>query len=285
MRGGFWRIYTIGYITATLAVSEIIYSCNTSPINEPSGEMRTVSQHVKRRISEEKYNPAHAITSHSIDDIVINPTILNTIDKEAVNHQHEEMRDYNNYYFGKREEYSANHALWVAEKDSTLRALTYTITRGARTKEEQYQLLLDFVTQEISYDTNYDHDDDTLRTAYSILKDKRSDCSGRSILYASLVKQIDPDIFLVYYPTHIQVAISGDFPNENNTRFHVNNKRYTLVETSMEKGRFIIGKTKVYRPNYFKDIEQIQRPYKNARPYDMRLKKELKFLPRSHNRK
>ncbi len=269
MRGGFWRLHSLSHAFSAVAISGILYSCNTSLPRDPAQEhTHAAMRQQKKEMRVENSSYRDAVFAARID--AIDPSLMHAITHEAIAERAVERQGYYNYYFDELNmTHSANHALWVAGKDSLLERLVKHLTRNARSKEEKLQALLDYVSGTVTFDTSYDHDDDELRTAYSIITDKKSDCSGKSTLFASLAMQIDPDLFLVYYKSHIQIAVPGNFPNENNTRFHIHDKQYTLVETNMVGNRYIIGMTETKNPHSFKSIEQIQRPYKNAKPYDM----------------
>jgi len=65
-----------------------------------------------------------------------------------------------------------------------------------------------------NYSEAYEHAK-VLKRPNEVLMTGNSDCSGLTILYASLLEQTEADYRLVYAPEHTTVAVAGNFPARN----------------------------------------------------------------------
>jgi len=178
-----------------------------------------------------------------------------------------------------------NHGAFVAKKgEVSLEKLASRITAGATSKEAKAQKLLDFVTAEIEYDyAEALSSAETLKRPNETLMTKRSDCSGKVILYASLLEQADIDYRLLYIGDssvdHISVAVEGSYPNSNNLEFELGTKKYSVAETTIEE--FKIGRSipatvfgHKIRLSY---IKYIQKPGKDSKILDVKTGEPLEF--------
>lgn len=160
---------------------------------------------------------------------------------------------------------AANHGAMVAVKgEPSITRLANEITQNAPTMEAKIQQLLDFVTKEIPY--NYKELNakrEILKRPNEVLMTKTSDCSGKTILFASLLEQIGAEYRLAYLEKHICVLVKeGKFKSDNQLVFNVNNEPYVMAETTIEG--FQIGKTRIYHPPTEKEIQFIQKPEKEG---------------------
>ena len=169
----------------------------------------------------------------------------------------------------------ANHGAFVlADKEASLERLVNQIINKGDTNKIKSQKLLEFVTSKIKYDqaqsvANYE----TLKRPNEVLMTKTADCSGKSILYASLLKQAGIDCKLIYMPSHITIATEGNFKDENNLEFNYEGKSYSIAETTI-KG-FEIGGTRI---NYsLGDIIGMQKPSKGEQVYNFKTGEPMKF--------
>lgn len=164
----------------------------------------------------------------------------------------------------RKDVYIADHGAFVSVKNEpSLNRLTEQIILKDDSKEIKAQKLLNFVTGNIKFSQieatgGYE----VLKRPNEIIMSGKSDCSGLTILYASLLEQIDADYLLVYYPGHINVAVAGSFPKTNSQHFTYEGKTYTIAETTV-KG-FILGVTLLEKDFTVKDIKFIQRPGVNS---------------------
>jgi len=178
----------------------------------------------------------------------------------------------------------SNHGAFVAKKgEISLKKLASRITANAVSKESKTQKLLDFVTAEIEYN----HAEtlasaETLKRPNEILMTKKSDCSGKAILYASLLEQIGVDYRLLYIgePSigHISVAVEGDYLNLNHLGFKLGTKRFSIAETTARgfqigKSVPIIAKVKMR----LSSVKYIQRPGENSKVYNVETGEALEF--------
>lgn len=156
----------------------------------------------------------------------------------------------------------ANHGIMVAKpkEPSLQRFAGQLIGEGEKNREAKIQTLLDFVTNEIEYDFSEAlGGGETLKRPNETLMSRKSDCSNKTILMASLLEQIGEDYLMLYCPHHITVAVpQGEFPNENNLWFEWEGKKFMIAETTLPN--FIIGKTKVKDSLKLTSIEYVQRP-------------------------
>jgi hypothetical protein len=152
----------------------------------------------------------------------------------------------------------ANHGAFVAKKgEPSLERLVSQLINDRQTKEEKAQKLLDFVTANIRYDGATLLDDvEILKKANEVLMTKIADCSGKVILYSSLLEQAEIEHRLIYFEDHISVAVEGNYANRNSLRFELGDKRFSIAETT-NRG-FRIGKTRL-KLN-LKDMEFLQKP-------------------------
>ena len=94
----------------------------------------------------------------------------------------------------------ANHGALVAiGGEPSLKRLVSSLIASCNTKEERAQVLLDFVSTEIRYDGNADMGGaEQLKRPSEVLMTRKADCSGKSILLASLLEQAGVDYRLIY---------------------------------------------------------------------------------------
>lgn len=155
----------------------------------------------------------------------------------------------------------ANHGAFVAEPgEPSLTRFCGKLALYSRTREEKIQALLGLVTNEISYNeeetlTAYE----TLKRPNEVLLTRTSDCSGKAILFASLLEQIGEHYYLVYTSNHIAVYVEqGSFPSLNEYSIAVKGCRYVLAECTVPG--FVIGRTELVNPLSPSEILFLQRP-------------------------
>lgn len=125
-----------------------------------------------------------------------------------------------------------NHGSVVAKKgESSLKDLVGQITKGLTTNEEKAQYLLDFVTKQIEYNNDEaNRGYETIKRPDEVLFTRNSDCSGKAILYASLLQQIDAKWCLFYFEGHVCVGVAGNFNSTNPLKFKLKSTDYYLAE-------------------------------------------------------
>ncbi|MBZ0202926.1 MAG: hypothetical protein K8I03_07920 [Ignavibacteria bacterium] len=160
--------------------------------------------------------------------------------------------------------YLADHGSFVSKpKEPSLLRLVSQLAKEEKDKNRIAQILLDFVTTNIKYNRdegagNYE----VMKRASEVLMTGNADCSGLTILYASLLEQAEINYLLVYFQGHIAVGVEGKFPSDNNLNFDFEGTNYTLAETTA-KG-FVIGLTRLQKDVITNDITFVQRPGKNS---------------------
>lgn len=125
-----------------------------------------------------------------------------------------------------------NHGSVVAKSnESSLSDFVKQILVKESTPEYKAQRLLDFVTQEIEY-SQYEATSgyETIKRPDEVLFTKNSDCSGKTILYASLLQQIGIKWCLFYFKQHVCVGVEGNFKCKKPLKFKLNNTDFFLAE-------------------------------------------------------
>jgi len=160
--------------------------------------------------------------------------------------------------------HTANHGALVAVKNEpSLQRLTKQIIEPGSTKEKIAQELLGFVTAYIMYsETEAKGGFEILKRPNEVLMTGSSDCSGMTILYASLLEQTDIDYRLVYYTGHISTAVEGNFPDSNGLSFNADGKKFFLAETTAKD--FNIGRSNLTDSLNSSKIKYTQKPGKES---------------------
>jgi hypothetical protein len=166
---------------------------------------------------------------------------------------------------GGREVVFSNHGAFVAVRgEPSLKrlanALVAGLPRGPEGRELRVQRLLDFVTTEIAYDpTESAAGVEVLRRPNEILMTRRGDCSNKSILFASLLDQIEEPYLFAYMPGHIAVAVPrGHFGAYNGLTLVWEKQPWVLAETTAAK--FRIGVDRLIDETLFHRCEYLQYP-------------------------
>ncbi|MEK6890192.1 MAG: transglutaminase-like domain-containing protein [Nanoarchaeota archaeon] len=162
-----------------------------------------------------------------------------------------------------------NRGAFVSGKDPSLTGLVSKLTSESDSREVKAQKLLDYVSG-INYNPN---EDSSNKTALEVLSTGSADCRGKAVLYSSLLGNVGIDNVIVYFPTHLSVAVEGNHPNQNGLAFDLDGKRYSIAEPCTENG-FEIGRTESSQLDFNK-IEQIQRS--DGKIFDVKTGKELPF--------
>lgn len=125
-----------------------------------------------------------------------------------------------------------NHGSVVAKPlEPSLNDFVKQLTQNETTNELKAQKLLDFVTQQIEYNENEATNGyETIKRPDEVLFTKNSDCSGKAILYASLLQQIGIKWSLFYFEHHICVGVAGKFNETNSQKIKLNGTDYYMAE-------------------------------------------------------
>ncbi|MEZ4850637.1 MAG: hypothetical protein R3B93_18885 [Bacteroidia bacterium] len=168
----------------------------------------------------------------------------------------------------------ANHAAPIARPgEPTLNQLISQLTDSTQSLERKAQRLLDFVSFEITYKNHGKHE--IFMKPNETLLAKASDCSGKVVLYSSLLSQLEIPHILVYTPGHICVGVKGDFDKSNGMYFDHETGRYFLAETTV--GGFQIGQTRLVNPIREEVFEYLQFPGKYSKIFDLVMMDSLEF--------
>lgn len=169
----------------------------------------------------------------------------------------------------------ANHMAPVAlPSEPTLEGLIKQIIPDDMPMEEQIQNLLDFVTKEIQYDSHGRYE--IFMKPHEILLSGKSDCSGKVVLFASLLEQIGHPYLLLYMDGHIAVGVPGNFSKSNNMNFEHEGTQYFVAETTLPG--FAIGISKL-QPVMTEDMfRYLQYPGQQSKLYQILTGDSLGFL-------
>ncbi|MFN8282214.1 MAG: transglutaminase-like domain-containing protein [Chitinophagales bacterium] len=171
-----------------------------------------------------------------------------------------------------------SHGVAVAVKgEPSLSDLVKQLTNTTKSTEENAQALLNFVTNEINYsDAEATSGGETIKRPDEILFTRNSDCSGKTILYASLLQQINCKWCILYYDRHVCVGVAGKFHPENTSKISIDGTDYYIAETTAENA--IIGED-YWKGKLSADYLQFyQIPENGSAIIDFQTKKPLEFL-------
>ena len=171
-----------------------------------------------------------------------------------------------------------SHGVAVAVKgEPSLSDLVNQITDKTKSVEINAQKLLDFVTNEIEYsNAEATSGSETIKRPDEILFTRNSDCSGKTILYASLLQQIKAKWCILYYDKHVCIGVAGNFQTKNTSKIPINGVEYFIAETTAPNAK--IGE------DYWKGklsadyLEFYQIPENSADIINYQTKKPLEFL-------
>lgn len=174
----------------------------------------------------------------------------------------------------KKNKYLADHGAFVSVPgEKSLTRLVKLIVKDGSSEEEKAQTLLNFVTSQISFSQKEAYGGyEVLKRPNEVLMTGVSDCSGLTILYASLLEQAGIEYLLVYSPGHIAVAVEGKFTNTNGLAVSFEGKKYSIAETTVNG--FIIGNTMLLKKDISDDITFLQRPGRESKFIDYKSGKE-----------
>lgn len=175
----------------------------------------------------------------------------------------------------RKNKYMANHGAFIAVKgEPSLNRFIKQILYESDNSETKAQKLLDFVTNEINFSqTEAQGGYEILKRPNEVLMTGVSDCSGLTILYASLLEQAGINYRLVYFPGHIAAAVEGNFPNRNNLQIKYEDVIYSIAEVTV-KG-FTIGETVLMNKYVTEEITYIQKPGKDSKIINYKTGKPL----------
>ncbi|MEO0896244.1 MAG: hypothetical protein AAFY71_07600 [Bacteroidota bacterium] len=169
----------------------------------------------------------------------------------------------------------ANHSAVVSPAgEPSLEAFLENLLPDNLSNEQKYQRTLDFVSREIDYEDINKYE--IFFKPNEVLMRGKSDCSGKVVLYASLLEQLKLPYLLVYTDGHILVAVPGKFSKSNKMNFKHEGEDYYFAETTLSG--FRIGYTRTMPELSEADIEFIQKGGKRTRLFDYIRKDSLDFL-------
>jgi hypothetical protein len=178
----------------------------------------------------------------------------------------------------------ANHLVTITKPgEPSLTRFSNKIIEGATTNEERAQRLLDFVTGEIAYGGGDNiRRGEVLKRPNEVLMTGATDCSGKVILYSSLLNQQNIGNMLAYTPGnqftsgHISVAVQGNFPANNDLTFTYEGARFSIAETT--SAGFVIGETRLYGFESLEEVKYLQKMAKDSPLVNSKTGKPLEFL-------
>ena len=174
-----------------------------------------------------------------------------------------------------KDKFMANHGAYVClPGEPSLARLLPQIIGKEKNKEIIAQKLLDFVTLSIKYSEREAYGGyEVMKRPNEVLMTGVSDCSGLTILYASLLEQAGIEYRMVYFPGHIAIAVKGNFPERNKMKIVYNSETYHLAETTV-KG-FQIGVTELLQKDLTSELRFIQKPGKDSKIINVKSGQEM----------
>lgn len=171
-----------------------------------------------------------------------------------------------------------NHGSVVAKKnEASLNEFVKQVTKKAATNETKAQTLLNFVTQKIEYNQDEATNGyETIKRPDEVLFTKNSDCSGKAILYASLLQQLDVKWSLFYFENHICVGVAGKFNETNPHKFKLNGTDYYMAEITDPHA--IIGMDSWDGQMNVDNLEYYQLSDSGSNVYGYKTNKKLEFV-------
>lgn len=159
-----------------------------------------------------------------------------------------------------------NHGAFVAKPgEASLASLVEQVVSHAHaeSREQRIQAWTSFVCTQIAYSDFEAWDTvETLKRPNEVLMSRESDCSGKAILMASGMEQIQEDYLLCYYRGHVTVAVPrGSFPAANGLSFRWEDREWVLCETAIRGDvEYRIGLTRLERSEPDAKPLYVQRP-------------------------
>lgn len=171
-----------------------------------------------------------------------------------------------------------NHGSVVAKKnEASLNDFVKQVTKHEMTTEAKAQSLLNFVSQKIEYNQDEATNGyETIKRPDEVLFTKNSDCSGKAILYASLLQQLDVKWSLFYFENHICVGVAGKFNETNPHKFKLNGIDYYLAEITDPNA--IIGVDSWEGQMNADNLEYYQLSDSSSNVYSYKTNKKLEFV-------
>lgn len=172
----------------------------------------------------------------------------------------------------------ANHAAPMSDVGDPIleRFIDNLLSTKQKTQLDTAQALLDFVTQSIRY--THHGDLEIFMRPIDVLLAGEADCSGKVILYGSLLNQVDIPFLLVYLDGHITIGVEGKFSKNNGMFFIHEGETYTLAETTAEG--FEIGQSELMEPMETWHYKFLQKPGRTEKLYDLWKNDSLEFADR-----
>lgn len=172
----------------------------------------------------------------------------------------------------------ANHAAPMSDVGDPIleKFIDELLSTKQKNQTDTAQALLDFVTKSITY--THHGDLEIFMRPIDVLLAGEADCSGKVILYGSLLNQVDIPFLLVYLDGHITIGVQGKFSKNNGMFFLHEGDTYTLAETTAEG--FEIGESELIEPMETWHYKFLQKPGKTAKLYDLWRNDSLEFADR-----
>lgn len=172
----------------------------------------------------------------------------------------------------------ANHAAPMSDVGDPIleKFIDELLSTKQKNQTDTAQALLDFVTKSIKY--THHGDLEIFMRPIDVLLAGEADCSGKVILYGSLLNQVNIPFLLVYLDGHITIGVQGQFSKNNGMFFLHEGDTYTLAETTAEG--FEIGKSELIEPMETWHYKFLQKPGKTEKLYDLWRNDSLEFADR-----
>lgn len=174
-----------------------------------------------------------------------------------------------------------SHGVAVAVKgEPSMSDLVRQLTDKTKSTEANAQKLLDFVTNEIEYsDAEANSGGETIKRPDEVLFTRNSDCSGKTILYASLLQQLNCKWCILYYDRHVCIGVAGKYKPADAAKITLDSTTYYVAEITAPGA--LIGENYWQEKRKVQDVEFYHIPENGTEIIDYKTKKPLEFLKKT----
>lgn len=163
---------------------------------------------------------------------------------------------------------AANLGALVMKKNesSPIYKIAQRLKKNATKQEKIIQNVQDFVANEITYSyADIWYRREIFQRAHEVLISGFGDCSGKTVLMASLLEQLDIPYQILYYKNHVNIGVLGNFSSLNKYNCEIGGDKYYLSECTCVN--FQIG-TSLLEDDVLDELSFYQYPKKSSAIYD-----------------
>lgn len=173
-----------------------------------------------------------------VDTNMYFPLKLNKLKDSLSFQETHDLLDTAIYYGGKKyfdvgRNPAANLGALVMKKNekSPIYKLAQHIKGNTSREEKIIQKVQNFVANEVTYSyADFWYRREIFQRAHEVLISGFGDCSGKTVLMASLLEQLDIPYQILYYQDHVNIGVKGNFSNLNEYNCTIGDDKYYLSE-------------------------------------------------------